>query len=121
MLSSCPRTKASPPGLAARNAAYRYDTAAMPQAHRLPAPSGRRYENQHWNHPESGMTLPRCTDTVWRLNRGGSSTLQVTTQNAQISDLRLNSASRWLPRHIGGYLRCAQARANYSASGADDC
>src|SRR5215475_8402271 len=71
MLSSCPRTKASPPGLAARNAAYRYDTTAMPQAHRLPAPSVRHYENQHWNHPESGMTLPRCTDTVWRLNRGG--------------------------------------------------
>jgi len=100
MLSSCPRTKASPPGLAARNAAYRYDTAAMPQAHRLPAPSGRHYENQHWNHPESGMTLPGCTDTVWRLNRDGSSTLQVTTQNAQISDLRLNGASCWLPRHI---------------------
>src|SRR5215475_2451224 len=35
MLSSCPRTKASPPGLAVRNAAYRYDTAAMPQAHRF--------------------------------------------------------------------------------------
>jgi len=37
--------------------------------------------------------VPRGTDTVWRLNRGGSSTLQVTTQNAQIGDLRLNGAS----------------------------
>jgi len=36
------------------------------------------------------MTLPRWTDTVWRLNRGGSSTLQVTTQNAQIGDLWFN-------------------------------
>jgi len=51
------------------------------------------------------MTLPRCTDTMWRLNRGGSSTLQVTTQNAQISDLRLTSASCWLPRHIGRSAR----------------
>ena len=53
------------------------------------------------------MTLPRCTDTARRLNRGGSSTLQVTTQNAQIGDLRLNGASFWLPRHIGGYTRGA--------------
>ena len=27
----------------------------MPQAHRLPAPSGRHHENQHWNHPEWGL------------------------------------------------------------------
>ena len=105
MLSSCPRTKASPPGLAARNAAYRYDTAPVPQAHRWPAPSGRHHDNQHWNHPEPGMTLPHCTDTAWRLNRDGSPTLPVITQNAQISDLRLNSAGCWLPRHIGGSAR----------------
>jgi hypothetical protein len=74
MLSSCLRTRPPPAGARRpkRRVPLRYGSNAA-GASIAGAPQAVIYAGQHWNRPESGMTLPRCTDTVWRSNPDGSS------------------------------------------------